>query len=217
MTKEMVVKKEEFTVEGRKVPLKEIREKTLLEHAPYSRDKPDTHYDNMTHEKVVARLREINEYNESDNLDTEKLREKIKSIERHRHLHIWHDNSTVANHGYLLCLVSVLYDPAVHLTNKEYNAKTGKTVSVQKIVEKPNLHFIARCGSSEAEQLVYSDTRLTCIKEMGTNLTTPTGNECIDTARFFHGDNPAREVEAGQQKGGHYFCSNCGCHAERVN
>jgi hypothetical protein len=81
MTKEMIVKKEEFTVEGRKVPLKEIREKTLLEHAPYSRDKPDTHYENMTHEKVVARLREINEYNESDNLDTEKLREKIKSIE----------------------------------------------------------------------------------------------------------------------------------------
>jgi hypothetical protein len=38
----------------------------------------------MTHEKVVARLREINEYNESDNLDAEQLREKIKGIERHR-------------------------------------------------------------------------------------------------------------------------------------
>jgi hypothetical protein len=182
MTKEMVVKKEEFTVEGRKDPLTEIREKNLLEHAPYSRDKPDTHYANMTHEKVVARLREINEYNESDKLDAEQLREKIESIERHRHLLIWHDNSTVANHGYLLCLVSVLYDPAVHLTNEEYNAKTGKTVSVQKIVEKPHLHLIARCGSSEAEQLAYSETRLTCIKEMATNLTTPTGNERIDTA-----------------------------------
>ena len=52
---------------------------------------------------------------------------------------------------------------------------------------------------------------------MAKNPTTPTGNECIDTARFFHGDSPAREVEAGQQKGGHYFCSNCGCHAERVD
>lgn len=29
--------------------------------------------------------------------------------------------------------------------------------------------------------------------------------------------NPAREVEAGQQKGGHYYCSNCGCHATRAN
>jgi hypothetical protein len=206
-------------VEGRKVPLTEIREKTLLEHAPYSRDKPDMHYANMTHEQIVARLREINEYNEGDNLNTEQLREKIKSTERHRHLLIWHDNSTVANHGYLLCLVLlvVLYDPAVHLTNDEYNSKTGKTVSVQKIVEKPHLHFIARCGSSEAEQLAYSETRLTCIKELATNLTTPTGNKCVDSARFFHGDNPAREVEAGQQKGGHYFCCTCGCHAERVN
>jgi hypothetical protein len=53
MTKEMVVKKEEFTVEGRKVPLTEIREKTLPEHAPYSRDKPDTHYANMTHKKLL--------------------------------------------------------------------------------------------------------------------------------------------------------------------
>ena len=217
MTKEMVVKKEEFTVEGRKVPLMEIRKKTLLEHAPYSRDNSDTHYANMTHKQIVTWLTEINEYNEGGNLNTEQLRNKLKSIERHRHLLIWHENSTVANHGYLLCLVSVLYDPAVHLTDEEYSSKMGKTVSVQKIVEKPHLHFIARCGSSEAEQLAYSETRLACIKEMATNLTTPTGNECIDTARFFHGDNPAREVEAGQQKGGHYFCSNCGCHAERVN
>jgi hypothetical protein len=71
MTKEMVAKKEEFTAEGRKLPLTEIRGKTLLEHAPCSREKSETHYANMTHEKVVARLREINEYNETDNLDTE--------------------------------------------------------------------------------------------------------------------------------------------------
>jgi hypothetical protein len=50
-------------------------------------------------------------------------------------------------------LISVLYDPAVHLIIEECNAKTGKTVSVQKIVEKPHLHLIVRCGSSEAEQL----------------------------------------------------------------
>ena len=143
MTKEMVVKKDEFTVEGRKVPLMEIRKKTLLEHAPYSRDKPDTHYDNMTHEQILTRLTEINEINESSNLSTEQLRNKLKSLERHRHFLILHDNSTVPNHGYLLCLVSVLYDPAVHLTNEEYSSKTGKKISVQKIVEKLHLHFIA--------------------------------------------------------------------------
>ena len=27
--------------------------------------------------------------------------------------------------------------------------------------------------------------------------------------RFFHGDGPAIQFEAGNQKGGHYFCPNC--------
>jgi len=34
--------------------------------------------------------------------------------------------------------------------------------------------------------------------------------------RFFHGDSPSREFESGQQKGGHYYCSGCGAHADRV-
>ena len=43
------------------------------------------------------------------------------------------------------------------------------------------------------------------------------GNMVKDTVRFFHGDSPAREVEAGQQKGGYYYCSTCGCHSDRVS
>ena len=105
----------------------------------------------------------------------------------------------------------------VFFTNSEYKSKTGKTVDVQKRVEKPNIHFIAQCGSSEAEQLAYSETRMSCIQEIVKNLKTSKANEILDTLRFFHGDNPAREVEAGQQKGGHYYCSNCGWHATRVN
>ena len=58
---------------------------------------------------------------------------------------------------------------------------------------------------------------MSCIQEIVKNLKTSKGNEILDTLRFFHGDNPAREVEAGQQKGGHYYCSNCGWHATRVN
>ena len=108
MTKEMVAKKEEFTVEGRKVPLMEIRKKPLLKRAPYRRDNSDTHYANMTHEQIATRLTEISKYKECGNLNMGQLRNKLKSIERHRHLLIWYDNSTVANHAYLLCLVSVL-------------------------------------------------------------------------------------------------------------
>ena len=86
-----------------------------------------------------------------DGADLELLRKKLKNIERTRHLMVWHDNSTVANHGYLLCLVSVLYDHAVYLTNVEYKAKSGKIADVQELVEKPSIHLIAQCGSSEAE------------------------------------------------------------------
>ena len=46
-------------------------------------------------------------------------------------------------HGYLLCLVSDLQDPAVYLTSEEYDVKTGKAINIQKILEKPYLHFIA--------------------------------------------------------------------------
>ena len=35
--------------------------------------------------------------------------------------------------------------------------------------------------------------------------------------RIFHGDGPAAQLEAGQQKGGHYFCPTCGIHASKCN
>ena len=124
----------------------------------------------------------------------------------------------MAYHGYLVCFVSVLYDPAVFLTNAEYKIKNGKTVDIQTMVKKPNEHFIARCNSSEADQIVYGETRMSCIKETTRNLTTATnGNEIVDNTRFFHGDSPSRQFENGQQKGGNYVCSTCGCHATRVN
>ena len=35
--------------------------------------------------------------------------------------------------------------------------------------------------------------------------------------RSFHGYAPAAQLEAGQQKGGHYFCPTCGIHASKCN
>lgn len=217
LTKDMKIKKVEFVLEGRKVPLSEIRQKTLRMHAPYMREYTDAYYNEMNRENIVTRLKELNEYNDREDLTTDNLRSKLIRIERNRHLMIWHDNSTVANHGFLVCLVSVMYDHAIFLTNEEFKRKTGKTVEVQTVVEKPEVHFIARCKSSEEEQIAYSETRLSCIKEIADNFTTPDGHQVVDTLRFFHGDSPAREFECGQQKGGHYYCSNCGCHAFRVD
>lgn len=87
----------------------------------------------------------------------------MRSIETTRNLMVWLDKSTVAKHGYLVCLVTCLYDPAVFLTNEEYKLKTGKSLNVQKIIETPEVHFIARCGSSDSELLMHNETRMECI------------------------------------------------------
>ena len=104
------MEKVEFVVEGRKVPLEDIRKTTLKEHAPYMRNRPDSDFDNMTQEQLIDGLNELNEYSKDEKLTTTELKQRLKLIEWTRHIITWHDNSNVANHGYLVCLVSVLFE-----------------------------------------------------------------------------------------------------------
>ena len=136
------IKKIEFFVEGRKMPLSEIRERTLQKHKRYHRSHPDEHYGNMTRIAASDRLQELNEFDDTQGLPA--MREKLKGMERTRHLAVWHDHSSVANHGYLMFLACVLYDPAIHLTDKEYEEKYGEAIEVQKIVEEPEIYIVAR-------------------------------------------------------------------------
>ena len=102
----------EFVVEGRKQPLVEIRERTLRSQEKYMRQRADDEHNNITSENLVQCLKAINEYNEGESLQS--MRDRLKVIERTRHLKIWHDLSTIANHGHLVFMVSCLYDPAIH-------------------------------------------------------------------------------------------------------
>ena len=43
----------------------------------------------------------------------------LKHFSRTRHLKIWHDHSSIAGFGYLLVLISVVYDPAFYYTPEE--------------------------------------------------------------------------------------------------
>ena len=142
LTKNNEIEVEEFVLHGRKIPLEEIRKRTLQKQCEYIRKNNDSHYENMTRHDVVTRLTELNELQNSQDLAT--MKETLKSIERTRHLMIWHDHSTVANHGHLLFLVSVAYDPAFHLTSAEYKVKTGKDINIQEEVESPQVYIIAR-------------------------------------------------------------------------
>ena len=138
----------EFVVEGRKQPLVEIRERTLKSQAKFMRYHSDDDYDCLDHESVGTFLKALNEYIEGES--TESMRNRLKNIERTRHLKIWHDLSTIANHGHLVFMVSCLYDPAIHYTNAEYENRTGcKNVDVQMKVETPEVYIVARSGSLE--------------------------------------------------------------------
>ena len=167
------------------------------------RYRADDEYGMMTHESVTTLLKAINEYNEGESFKS--MQSRLKDIERTGHIKIWHDLSTIANHGHLVFMVSSLYDPATHYTNAEYQNLAGcKKVDVQTKVDSPEVYIVARSGSSDVEQLTYIDTRLECLEDLSVKLQTNAGNDVSDIMRFFHGDSPARQLQSGQQKGGNF-------------
>lgn len=187
----------------------------LNKQSKYLRATTDDNLNSMTREQLIAELERVGETDKNDTNDEEAMKKKLKNIERTRNIMVWLDNSTVANAGYLVCLITCLYDPAVFYTDEEYIAAFGEKVNIQQIIEEPELHFIARCGSSDKEQLLYSETRLECILEMRTSHTTNQKQiKFCDKLRFCHGDMPLRAFEAGQQKGGNFFCASCGLHCD---
>ena len=95
---------EEIEVEGRKTPFDVIRKKINIKHEKYMKIHSDEEL-----------LKKINEFNKSeDKCNIEELRKKLCQFERTRHLMLWHDGSTLSNHGHLLMMVCVIYDPAIY-------------------------------------------------------------------------------------------------------
>ena len=203
---------EEFVVEGRKLSLQMLRDKTLKKHEQFMRLDTDQFIDSLSEHEVGSKLKSLNEY-ETSQSNTD-MREKLKKLQRTRNFIIWHDASTIADHGHVIMMVNVLYDPAVHLTDNEYKEKYGQALNVQAEIERPELYIIGRCRAND-EQLGYIDTRVVCLKGLEHNLTV-NGIDIKDVMRFFHGDGPAAQFESGQQKGGNFFCSCCGIFADRI-
>ena len=82
----------------------------------------DSYFENISREEVQHRLDFIGEYfDPSDSLQN--LRTKLKNHERTRHIQIWHDGSSISNHGHILFCVNIIYDPAVFYTSDEYERK----------------------------------------------------------------------------------------------
>ena len=200
-----VIKEEQFVVEGRKISLTELRERFIKLHHKYMRLNPDSYFCSENIAVIKERLFKLNEY---DNLDSEDdMIQKLKRLERTRYIQLWHDASVVINHGHILYDVNIIYDPAAFYTEEEMGIE-----GIQEIVEKPEVYLVGRCRAND-EQLAYSETRLECLLEL--SQPTKVNGEIVveDVMRFFHGDGPASQIEAGHQKGGNYFCVSCPIHA----
>ena len=104
-----------------------------------------------------------------------------------------------------------MYDPAFYYTSQEMK---GINIDVPAMVEKSEVHIIGRSSSSTQDQLLFVDIRRECMQQMSTLITTA-GVEVRDIVRFFYGDGPAAQFEAGQKQGGSYCCVGSGAHSGR--
>ena len=97
----------------------------------------------------------------------------------------------------------------------EMKTLKGVDIDVPATIEKPDVHIFARSSSSTEDQLLFVETRRECLKHMKETLRTTTGVEVHDVVRFFYGDGPAAQFEAGHKQGGTYSCVGCGADSGR--
>ena len=96
-----------FFVSARQIPLYGIRQQTLKDHEAKAlvRDHSDKKYMQMTADQVTKQLKFLGEYNHAEEYTVDQLKEKLKEVERARHLIAWSDHSCIMNHGHLLSTV----------------------------------------------------------------------------------------------------------------
>ena len=206
-----VVQLDTVTTSARKIPLSLIRKNLLDKHESLGiiRNHSDEYFKDLSHHQILTRLTELGvSYKSSDD-----IQQKIKDVSRTRHIKVWHDHSSIANHGYLLVLVSVIYDPAFFYSREEMKKLKGVDIDVVAIAQKPQVHILGRSSSSTEDQLMFVQTRRDCLKQVGKMFCTKSGVKVHDTVRFFYGDGPAAQFEAGHKQGGTYCCVGCGANS----
>ena len=208
---------EVFMVSGRKYPLADIREKLLAEHESKGlmRDHSKAHLEEFTREELNQKLQIIDETLEVSQFSNDELMTTLISHMTKRHLIVWQDHSSLANHGHLLLMIRVAYDRAVYHTPAEMHDLTGKNVDVQEIVERPAVYLLARASDTVLDKLSYIETRTEDIRELSTKVRSSHGTNITDVMRLFCGDHPEMAFEKGQQEGGDFPCAGCESCAKR--
>lgn len=103
------------------------------------------------------------------------------------------------------------------MTQEEADAVLDKNIDVQGTVETPEVHILGRSSSSLEDQALFSACRNECLKLLDEPLSLSDGIQVKDVMRFFHGDGPAQQFEAGNSIGGTYCCVGCGVKNDRID
>ena len=203
---------------ARKIPFLCIREKLLRQHEELGliHVYPDEYFEKLQTKEIQAQLQELGEAYTPEEA-TETLREKLKYLNRQRFFKVWHDHSTIGGHSHLMILISPIYDPAFYYTPEEVERQKGLKVDVPNLVEKPEINILGRSTSSLEDQMLYSECRRQCLEDLQVVLKTTAGTPVVDVLRFFHGDGPAQQFEAGHKIGGKYSCVGCGALTSRFD
>ena len=198
-----ILEESDVTVHGRKIPLEHIRRQMNIDHGRFLRWKKEDYVD-LAEETVRERLLKLNvdvPSNPTAGLD------ELMKLEHTRNLKVWHDHSDILNHSYISFMISALYDPAVFLTDDEYKERypDSPPVDVQAVIERPYLYILGQSKSIDVDQFSYTATRLEDLNSLH-HPTYHHGTAIYDVLRVFSGDGPARQFEAGHQRGGNFSC-----------
>ena len=95
------------------------------------RSKTDNNFQNLTGDEIVNELKCLRELRSNDSLSNPTLVNKLKNLERTRHLMFWHDGSTLAKHTHILMIVAALYDHAVYFRDQKCLDKNKRMRNIQ--------------------------------------------------------------------------------------
>ena len=102
----------------RHLPSHSDQRNLLKEHEKLMRDTSSEQLENMNKDEIIKELQKINDITDTTMTEGD-LRDKLKHFMTRCHLLIWQDHSTLANHGHLLLMIRIMYDPAIYYTPLE--------------------------------------------------------------------------------------------------
>ena len=197
----------EIEAHSRKFPLLDVSQSLPSAHEQFMRLHSDSEIEQMSRDvlsilQVGARF----SMHQLKHATKEELKAVLAQFERNRTIWIWHDHSSLASHGIVAVMVGVVYDSIVFKTENEIGQ------NVQEFVEEGEVHIVGHGSSSLEDQATLIPECLAELEDLTDDVTSSSGIKGVDTVRFFKGDKPAAQFEAGVSCGGNYPCVGCACH-----